>query len=877
MRIDRWIRAASLVLLTMCAARGARAGGPLLFSSDGTPVGWNTAAPVHYYTDQGSLGLLSNSAVLAEVDQYFDAWENLPTAQIAFQRMGNLSVDVNETNFGPYLGPFGGSNTPLGQNAIVFDADGKIFDLLYGVGTGVVGFAAATFVSDGGDTLVAESPVPPGSHVIEGLAFFNGKLYDGIDDPPNRNFELPLSLYEVVFVHEFGHFAGLDHTQIHGIQGPPESDVPTTHPIETMFPYLMEDQQRSLERDDVVALSALYPSPGFLATTGRIYGWVFASDGTPLSGINVVARNVADDAEAVSAVSGATLVPPGAYLLPGLTPGASYKIEIQEVDVFHQGGSRVGPFSPPRLLPGEPEFYNGSNETENDKASDFTPVSVVAGTTEFGINFRVNRQPFEIRNDVLPATGMLRLALGDFDGDGRLDVAGTNQGPPTNQVVLLRGLAPGTFSAPTVVEAFPGNQPIVTGQFNSGVDSYLDLAVASVTLNEIRLYFGNGDGTFAPPVTLIDSDNANRLVALERGTLNGDAFDDLIALVVLANGDAIAYSLLGSASGTFQTKLLFMPPNVCPEVNVIAAQMSGDTNTDVVGFVSPSGGPTLSILAADGTGSFNLSLQSLASLTGGAGPLAAGDFNQDGFTDLAFSNSSPNGGPINFTRSAVDFLSGSNTGNFTFSNRYFVPESFLSKLVAVDLDRDGRLDVASAGAFFGRGAPGAEVTIAFGDGLGSVRTVKSIWGLTEFPGSDMAAGDLDADGWTDLLVNKGNAFLLPNEVHGASALLNRLSSVVAAETALPAGIRLLPVSPNPVSNGATISYELPTAGRARLDVYDAAGRHVRRLVDHEEEPGIHAVAFDGTDRSGRRLMAGIYVIRLSMEGGVRTGKLVLLH
>ena len=138
------------------------------------PVGWNTATPVPYYTDRGGLGSLSNADAVALVKTLFARWADVPTATIAFSRAGATTVDINASNFGPFLGPFGGATSRTGQNVIVFDADGAIFDTLFGVGTQVLGFADPTFFSDGASTVALGDPVPSSAKIIEGLAFVLG-------------------------------------------------------------------------------------------------------------------------------------------------------------------------------------------------------------------------------------------------------------------------------------------------------------------------------------------------------------------------------------------------------------------------------------------------------------------------------------------------------------------------------------------------------------------------------------------------------------------------------------------------------------------------------------------------------------------------------
>lgn len=792
--------------------KAASGGGPLVVATDGTPIGWASANPVPYHTDQGGLGLLSNAAAVARVGTLFQPWEDVATAVISFDRAGTTAVDVDETNFGSFLGPFGGTTTPLGQNVIVFDADGSIFDMLYGIGTRVLGFASPTFSSNGGSPIPIGNPVPPGARIVEGLAFLNGKFIDGIDDPGQGNSEISLPLFDAVFVHEFGHFAGLGHTQIHGLFGPPESDSGfRAQPVETMFPFLLNSGQATLERDDRVTLSVLYPADDFFASTGSIRGRIFRSDGSPISGVNVIARNLADDSDAVSYVSGATLIPEGEFSLHGLTPGASYRVEVQEVDVAHLGGSRVGPFSPPVVMPGPPEFYNGANESTDPSIDDpnaFVPILGAPGATNADTDILLNTQIFSVRNTSIDTGSQVTdLAVGDFDRDGVADFVTTQFGfVPGNLIRFFRGLGGGVFAEPVTITASSGPFRVVPGQFNTGVDDFLDIAVVSYSLNDVRVYFGDGAGGFGSPTTVIDAPNQVTdgvifdLAGLDVGDLNGDAFPDLVTAVHNRDsGSGIIYGALGSSSGVFTVVATHLSAGSGVPVNsLVISQFIGSAAGDVIGIAE--GSLALSLLTGDGQGGFTAALVPLDSITKGLSTpffgkaLAVSDFDRDGKMDIVLSDPSPVDGPVNFTRSFVDLLRGDGNGGFSLTERYFVPESFQSDFAVADFDGDGHIDIASTGAFPGSGNPGAKTNIAFGDGAGGIREVRTIWGLAEFP-STMAAGDLDGDHRTDLLVN--DAALRVAGVGSYSVLLNQIVSSDDDGDGIPGSQDNCPSVPNP--------------------------------------------------------------------------------
>ena len=82
--------------------------------------------------------------------------------------------------------------------------------------------------------------------------------------------------------------------------------------------------------------------------------------------------------------------------------------------------------------------------------------------------------------------------------------------------------------------------------------------------------------------------------------------------------------------------------------------------------------------------------------------------------------------------------------------------------------------------------------------------------------------------------------------------------------------------PNPFNPQTTIEYTLALPGRVQIRVFDAAGHHVRTLVDRVEAMGNHQVEFDGRNDRGQPLASGVYLYRLDANGTMQTRKMVLL-
>ena len=108
--------------------------------------------------------------------------------------------------------------------------------------------------------------------------------------------------------------------------------------------------------------------------------------------------------------------------------------------------------------------------------------------------------------------------------------------------------------------------------------------------------------------------------------------------------------------------------------------------------------------------------------------------------------------------------------------------------------------------------------------------------------------------------------------------MNILYSFVTSvgDPGLPVAYEVLANYPNPFNPSTVIEYSVLTRGPVTLEVFDALGRQVRRLIDEPQEPGNYRVRWNGTDRAGRTVMSGVYVARMRSASGVRTMKMMLV-
>ena len=137
-------------------------------------------------------------------------------------------------------------------------------------------------------------------------------------------------------------------------------------------------------------------------------------------------------------------------------------------------------------VPAGPEYL----EVENlGGASTYTlTTSLTPSTSPF--------QPIPISTS-FPQANPTAIVAGDFNGDGRTDLAVANYG--SNDVSVLLGNGDGTFQPQVTYAVGSGPVALVAGDFTG--DGRTDLAVANSGDNDVSVLLGNGDGTFQPQVT----------------------------------------------------------------------------------------------------------------------------------------------------------------------------------------------------------------------------------------------------------------------------------------------------------------------------------------------------------------------------------------
>ena len=454
----------------------------------------------------------------------------------------------------------------------------------------------------------------------------------------------------------------------------------------------------------------------------------------------------------------------------------------------------------------------------------------------------------------------------------------------------------------------------------------------SVGFNALQVYEHDpASGEFLPANPQLTYDpprNADKRIALEMQSLAGD-FDydgnwELLLTYRGAKGMLIAVlEFQGDdiATGTFEVEFTddgspdgksgASPADINRVHGLAAGDLNNDGRTDFV-MVPDTQPVEVRVYTTTGPDQWQMFVFDQTQLpepyVRGRGSNATpgiGDFNGDGYNEVyIIGRGKVAEDPTNVPRLWV--VSPKDGGPFDLSTA-FVADNFTDLEVAEivppteqnkddlrggfvgDGDNDGNLevyilsrDLTTIFATEWVGEPGGDVTDPFNYQTTGIYNSKDFTPDLNVQFSNIKVMDLDGDGPNHMDI----VFTTPNgEFEGKEAGIFLLefnadntpvSVAFQVPDFIPSSYALHQNYPNPFNPSTVITYDIRTASRVKLEIYNMLGQKVRTLVDAEQPVGRYTVSWDGRDDNGMQLSSGVYLYVLKAGSFVGQRKMLLL-
>ena len=419
----------------------------------------------------------------------------------------------------------------------------------------------------------------------------------------------------------------------------------------------------------------------------------------------------------------------------------------------------------------------------------------------------------------------------------------------------LRGVAVGTNSAGVSVYrgfangAFQQRTDIAGGFAQTVAMDYLDadtipdIVVPSYSGASFTVYRGTPDGGFVPAGTYQVEGHCTWVTT---GDFNEDSIVDIAAAHNGSGQPLNLYIYTGNADGTF-SRFQKYPTQLATPTEIIPARINADPHLDL--SYSLSGPQAGALFLGNGDGTFGP--PAVIADADSTGPnrdsegFSLADIDSDGRIDWI--------GAEDFIDSIV-VRRGDGTGKFVPWISLFLPHPF--DVETTDLNGDGRIDIVASNF--------DSIVCYLQNPAGLFTPAAAIH--SDHIVTRVLASDVNGDGVPDLVFASLDSSF--------SVAMNRGNSTTGVDRpdVLPSEDELFQNYPNPFNPSTVISFDIPKESFVSLDIYNALGQEIARLVNETRPAGRYSVTFDAGN-----LPSGLYVSRLTAGGFSATKKMVLVR
>jgi hypothetical protein len=382
-------------------------------------------------------------------------------------------------------------------------------------------------------------------------------------------------------------------------------------------------------------------------------------------------------------------------------------------------------------------IYLETADFNNDGIPDISWILRSPNEDVMEVQLGIGNGAFEAPRHVPLPAFVSEYTIGDFNGDGKIDLAaveGGDSGPKFIQVLLGNGAGSFPEHETVPVNLGPNLNLMAAGDLNA--DRYADLVLSTSTGFAVLL--GTADGRFSALQQYTLGLNGYPAIA----DVNGDGYPDVV-LYAAGYPEGVVYAL-GNGDGTFQAAISTYQP-------VSQFAVTGDFNHDGiadVAAVQPFADLQLTVLLGSRSGLITPPVLPLP-ITPYSGPVAA-DFNADGNLDFAV-----------VTTNGIAVFLGNGHGNWTQSD--LLP-GIPNGIAVGDFNGDGIPDIVESP--LGNTVKPGTILVHVGNGDGTFSGPVSSTGP---PGAGFpVTGDFNADGKLDIAVTSDPGY---NPRHASIAVM----------------------------------------------------------------------------------------------------------